>query len=72
MSNPMIPRERAEYSAIIDRPPLKLPGGARIVIWTIVNLEVWDIARTMPRQALPASHCCPTFRTGPGTNTECV
>ncbi len=53
MSNPMIPRERAEYSAIIDRPPLKLPGGARIVIWTIVNLEVWDIARTMPRQALP-------------------
>ena len=25
----MLPRERADYSAIVDRPPLKLPGGAR-------------------------------------------
>ena len=40
----MIPRERVPYSAIVDRPPLKLPGGARIVVWPIVNLEVWDIA----------------------------
>ncbi len=50
----MIPRERASYSAIVDRPPLKLPGGARMVVWTIVNLEVWDIARPMARQVLPA------------------
>ena len=50
----MIPRERAPYSAIVDRPPLHLPGGARIVVWTIVNLEVWDIARPMARQVLPA------------------
>jgi peptidoglycan/xylan/chitin deacetylase (PgdA/CDA1 family) len=48
----MFPRERVEYSAIIDRPPLKLPGGARVVVWSIVNLEVWEIARPMPRQAL--------------------
>ena len=34
----MQPRERVPYSAIVDRPPLKLPGGARIVIWTIVNI----------------------------------
>ena len=27
----MIPRERTPYSAIVDRPPLKLPGGARLV-----------------------------------------
>jgi hypothetical protein len=27
----MLPRERCDYSAIVDRPPLKLPGGARIV-----------------------------------------
>ncbi|MBV9551199.1 MAG: polysaccharide deacetylase, partial [Alphaproteobacteria bacterium] len=46
----MIPRERVAYSAIVDRPPLKLPGGARIVVWPIVNLEVWDIARPMARQ----------------------
>jgi hypothetical protein len=50
----MIPRERAPFSAITDRPPLKLPGGARVVVWTIVNLEVWDIARPMARQVLPA------------------
>ena len=50
----MLPRERAPYSAIVDRPPLKLPGRARVVVWTIVNLEVWDIARAMARQVLPA------------------
>ena len=50
----MQPRERIPFSAIVDRPPLRLPGGARVVVWTIVNLEVWDIARAMARQALPA------------------
>ncbi len=50
----MIPRERVPFSAIVDRPPLKLPGGARIVVWTIVNLEFWDISRPMARQVLPA------------------
>ena len=50
----MIPRERAPFSAIVDRPPLKLPGGARLVVWTIVNLEFWDISRAMARQVLPA------------------
>jgi peptidoglycan/xylan/chitin deacetylase (PgdA/CDA1 family) len=49
-----IPRDRAPYSAIVDRPPLKLPGNARVVLWTIVNLEVWDISRPMARQILPA------------------
>jgi peptidoglycan/xylan/chitin deacetylase (PgdA/CDA1 family) len=50
----MIPRERVDYSAIVDRPPLALPDGARVVVWTIVNLEVWDIAGPMARQVLPA------------------
>ena len=50
----MQPRERVEYSAIVDRPPMHLSGGARIVVWTIVNLEVWDIAKPMARQVLPA------------------
>src|SRR6266481_5661317 len=54
MSRPMIPSERAEYSAIVDRPPLKLPNDARIVLWTIVNYEVWDISRPMARQVIPA------------------
>ena len=47
-----LPCERAKYSAIVDRPKLQLPNGERIVIWTIVNVEVWDIARAMPRQVL--------------------
>ncbi|MDB5374130.1 MAG: polysaccharide deacetylase [Belnapia sp.] len=50
----MEPRDRIPYSAIVDRPPLVLPGGARIVVWSIVNLEVWDIAKPMARQVLPA------------------
>jgi peptidoglycan/xylan/chitin deacetylase (PgdA/CDA1 family) len=49
-----LPRDRAPYSAIVDRPPLKLPGTAKVVLWSIVNLEVWDIGRPMARQVLPA------------------
>ncbi len=51
--SPMLPRERCAFSAIVDRPPLKLPGGARLIFWTIVNLEVWDIGKPMARQVLP-------------------
>jgi allantoinase len=54
MTSPMTPRERAEYSAIVDRPPLKLPGNARLIFWSIVNYEVWDIGRPMARQVIPA------------------
>src|SRR5688572_21782003 len=49
-----IPHQRAPYSAIVDRPPLRLPGDARVVVWTVVNVEVWDVARPMPRQVLVA------------------
>jgi peptidoglycan/xylan/chitin deacetylase (PgdA/CDA1 family) len=48
------PRERLEYSAIVDRPAIELPNNARMAIWSVVNLEVWDIARPMARQLLPA------------------
>jgi peptidoglycan/xylan/chitin deacetylase (PgdA/CDA1 family) len=59
MPAPMLPRERADYSAIVDRPPLRLPAGARVVFWTIVNYEVWDIAKPMARQVLPAPQGVP-------------
>jgi len=49
----MIPSKRLRYSAIVDRPPLTLPDKARVVVWPVVNVEVWDIGRPMPRQALP-------------------
>jgi peptidoglycan/xylan/chitin deacetylase (PgdA/CDA1 family) len=52
MSDPMLPHERLPYSPIVERPPLKLPGGARVAVWTVVNLEVWDVARAMPRTVL--------------------
>ena len=48
-----LPRDRIAYSAIIDRPPLVLPDGARMVIWPIVNVESWDIHKPMPRTVLP-------------------
>src|ERR1700751_2094586 len=53
-SPPMIPRERCEYSPIVDLLPLKLPGGARMVVWPIPNREVGDIPKPMARQVLPA------------------
>src|SRR5204863_499851 len=47
------PRDRIPYSAIVDRPPLKLPGNGRVAVWTIVNVEEWSIERPMPRTVLP-------------------
>ena len=49
----MIQSQRVSYSASIDREPLKLPKGIRMIVWPIVNVEVWDSERPMPRQALP-------------------
>jgi len=49
-----LPHDRFDYSPIHDRQPWRLPGGARIAVWTIVNVEDWDIERPMPRQVLPA------------------
>ena len=48
------PRDRVKYSAIVDRPVMKLPGDARIIVWTIVKLEAWAIGRPPARQVLPA------------------
>jgi peptidoglycan/xylan/chitin deacetylase (PgdA/CDA1 family) len=45
---------RAPYSAIVDRPPLKLPAGARVAVWVAVNIEEWDFAAPMARAAIPA------------------
>jgi len=49
-----LPPERFDYSAIVDRPRWKLPRGARIAVWTIVNVEEWDIEKPMARQYLMA------------------
>jgi hypothetical protein len=48
----MLPSERCTYSAIRDRSPLALPGGARLVVWVIVNIEEWNPREAMPRTVL--------------------
>lgn len=45
--------DRIPYQAIVDRPPLRLPGGARVAVWVIVNVEVWRIDLPQPRSVLP-------------------
>jgi len=49
-----IQKARAAYSPIIDRKPLKLPGGARLGVWFIVTVEKWDMDAAMARTVLPA------------------
>jgi allantoinase len=48
----MLPTERLDYSPISARKKLMLPGGARLALWVIVNVEEWDINETMPRTVL--------------------
>ena len=48
----MLPNDRLDYSPIGERPALKLPDGARMVVWVIVNVEEWDPREVMPRTVL--------------------
>jgi len=34
-----LPRERLSYSSPFTRPPLRLPGKARMIVWSVVNIE---------------------------------
>ena len=47
------PRDRLTYSPITDRPKLTLPGGARMAVWTIMNVEHWGSTKAQPRTILP-------------------
>ena len=49
-----LPHERFDYSPIVARKPWTLPKGARIAVWTIVNIEEWDIEKPVARQYLSA------------------
>ena len=46
-------RNRLDYQPIHQRPRLKLPGDARVAVWTIVNIENWRPTAAMPRTVLP-------------------
>ena len=48
----MLPSDRLTYSPITNRKPLKLPNDARMVVWTITNVEEWDATQPMPRTVI--------------------
>jgi allantoinase len=48
----MLPTDRILYSPISERAALKLPNGARMAVWVIVNVEEWDAKLPMPRTVL--------------------
>jgi len=43
------PTDRLDYVPITGRPPLPLPGGARVAVWPCINVEHWVIDQPMPR-----------------------
>jgi peptidoglycan/xylan/chitin deacetylase (PgdA/CDA1 family) len=50
----MVSHGRTLYTPAFARPALaRFPGGARLALHLIVNVEVWDFAQPMPRTALP-------------------
>jgi allantoinase len=49
---PMLMTDRLRYSPIVERPPIRLPDGARMVVWVIVAIEEWDPTQPMPRTVL--------------------
>ena len=46
-------RERLPHQPIINRPKLLLKNNKKIILWVIVNLEVWDTDLPQPRNILP-------------------
>src|SRR5262249_1935212 len=48
----LLPSNRIAYSPIVDRAPLKLPDGARMAVWVVINVEEWDSTQPMPRTVI--------------------
>jgi allantoinase len=46
------PRERLAFSPMEHRVPLKFPDGVRLVVWPLLALEEWDLARPMARMVI--------------------
>ena len=53
MPQASVPSEhgRFDYSAIVDRPPLRWPNGARVAVWVIPNIEHFLFDRPSTRMA---------------------
>lgn len=50
---PPSPGARVVYQPIVQRRRFALPRGARVAVWTIVNVEHWSLDAPMPRTVLP-------------------
>jgi allantoinase len=48
MDDRPLPRERYPYDPIVRRPPLRWPGGARVAVWVIPNLDHYHLDRPGP------------------------
>ena len=46
-------RDRLNHQPFIKRPKLVLKDNKKIILWVIVNLEVWDPELAQPRNILP-------------------
>ena len=55
-----LPRERFDFSPIPRRKPMKLPRGARVAVYTVVNVEDWDFEKPVPREYVTSPQAVPT------------
>ncbi|MCW2835031.1 MAG: polysaccharide deacetylase [Nocardioides sp.] len=46
---------RFDYSPIVARPPLRWPGGARVAVWMVLNLEYFHFSETFPGSPDPGA-----------------
>ena len=49
----MIRRERLNYNPTIERKKLLIDKTTKLIVWVIVNIEVWDPTTPQPRNVLP-------------------
>ena len=61
MTSHMIPRERCDYSAIVDRPRLPLPGGVDMVVNLAAGLDArpWRLPLPPALLDIPSSGIIP-------------
>ncbi len=49
----MTRRDRLNYNPTIERKKLLLDKSTKLIVWVIVNIEVWDPSQPQPRNVLP-------------------
>jgi allantoinase len=52
-----LPRGPPRLLVDVHPPSLALPGNGRMIVWTVVNVEEWEITRPMARQLSRPADC---------------